>query len=465
MSTQGILISSDNIDQTLMTSRSANSAPILSLPPLPCSQVNVDQENHRPRNSKSPAKVLKPQIISPRLIFQSNKNENNGKNLDPHDSSDNIRTRNSNGRLNRATIHSTNPNMSYCSKIISNDNEKPIYRSTSTHSHSTQKPSNIKRYTTNPRSSSPSKESPRSNLSPTQFKFPLFPPAPHRSDKFTGTDKIAYKIWMKERAKYEKWESSRILYDTRFSEGNLPACYKIIERLNVELAELSKAIREDECRRIFPEEPPKPAEFCPPNVKEAKQWYQQKVKYEAWENAFVLFQENTAKGDTNACKKLIDIIQMSLYNPNYKSDLSSSQPISSRRHADARSTIITEGEPYISKPQIVKFAPNPPLVSVATTGSQNLLSSTSGLKSGRPKLKPPASWGKPRAKSEDKEKNNEKNSHVSFSHPEVPVTAAARITVDNHTDKNGEELSIHTIDLQLAELNTSLDNFFSSTQL
>jgi len=270
---------------------------------------------------------------------------------------------------------------------------------------------------------------------------------------------------MKERAKYEIWESSRILYDTRFSQGNLSSCYKIIERLNAELEELSKAIREDECRRIFPEEPPKPAEFCPPNIKEAKQWYQQKVKYEAWENAFVLFQENTAKGDTNACKKLIDIIQMSLYNHNHKSDLSSSQPLSSRRHADSvRSSIITDGDPYISKPQIVKFAPNPaPSVSVPTTGSQSLLVSTSSLKSGRPKLKPPASWAKPRARSDDKEKNNEKNSHVSFCQHE-PV--ASRIAVDSHAEKkNGDELSIHTIDLQLAELNTSLDNFFSSTQL
>jgi len=267
---------------------------------------------------------------------------------------------------------------------------------------------------------------------------------------------------MKERAKYEKWESSRILYDTRFSEGNLPACYKIIERLNVELAELSKAIREDECRRIFPEEPPKPAEFCPPNVKEAKQWYQQKVKYEAWENAFVLFQENTAKGDTNACKKLVDIIQMSLYNPNYKSDLSSSQPLSSRRHADSvRNSIITDGEPYISKPQIVKFAPPP--VSIPTTGSQSLLLSNSGLKSSRPKLKPPASWTKPRARSDDKEKNNEKNCHVSFCEHEA---VTSRFSVDTPSEKkNGVELSIHTIDLQLAELNTSLDNFFSSTQL
>jgi len=91
---------------------------------------------------------------------------------------------------------------------------------------------------------------------------------------------------MKERAKYEKWESSKTLYERKLAEGNYSACQRIIDRVNFELEELSNGIKEDEYRRIFPLEPVKPTEYCPSNVKEAKIWYQQKIMYEAWQNAF-----------------------------------------------------------------------------------------------------------------------------------------------------------------------------------
>jgi len=475
MSTQGILISSDsNIDQHEINSRgrslSAASAISLSLGSI------VDQENrHRNNTSKSPGKVLKPQIISPRLLV-THKNlgtlPNNGKsNTDScgsltkssyniaitdryrmkcsNDSSKTNECKNSLSSSNPVNLpNSANTNIG---NLISNNDTKPVYRSTSSHTQSSQQQKiSIKRFTTNPKSP-PAIVKYVDNRTPPQF-MPMFPPAPPKPEKFIGrTDKLAYKIWMKKRAKYEKWESAKTLFDMNVAEGNVGACHKILARLDEELEELTKAISEDECRRLFPEEPTKPAEFCPSNIKEAKIWYQQMVMYEAWEKAFMLFQENSAKGDVCACRKLVDIIQMTLHNPSYKSDLAPSQLLSSRRATETSGhKSVPDLEPYISKPLNVnvKFAPEP------SQGSIPSLTQTTS-KISRPKLKPPASWTKHKGNPE-KEKNNEKSSHVAFA--EVAPQEV------RFTHEGDDLILLHALDLELDDLKSSLDNYFTLNQ-
>jgi len=152
-------------------------------------------------------------------------------------------------------------------------------------------------------------------------------------------------------------------------------------------------------------------EFCPLNVKDAKLWNQQKVVYEAWDNAFKLYQENMTKGDTIACKKLIEALQMTMYNPQYKSEL----PTQPSRRFDQ---FITSIEDLPPKPQ-VKFADAISISQNPNTNPQNPNTQIT-ISKVRPKLQPPASWTKPRNwDSQEKSVNLFKSQEVSMM--EVPL--------------------------------------------
>jgi len=278
-------------------------------------------------------------------------------------------------------------------------------------------------------------------------EFPIAPANPEKNFP-AGSDKLAQKIWMKERAMFDKWESSKKLFQMKLAEGNSSACQRIVDRLNSEMEELTKAIREDECRRIFPEEPVKPADFCPLNIKDARLWNQQKVVYEAWDNAFKLFQENMTKGDTIACKKLIEAIQMTIYNPQYKSELPTQH---SRRFDNLQFSISIEEIPSISRPQ-VKF-------SDAISISQNPNTHIASTKA-RPKLQPPASWTKLRNReSQEKSTNLIKSQEVKedgTNDMNDEVSNASETSCMEHNLTSTSSDLIDAIDSVLAELDAKI---------
>jgi len=166
---------------------------------------------------------------------------------------------------------------------------------------------------------------------------------------------------------------------------------------------------------------------------------------------------------------------MTIHNPDYKtSAMASSQPSSTRRHVlgfDSLSKPLME-ETQVSRPH-VKFAPIP--LSIATHSS----SGSTVPKTTRPKLKPPASWTKQKTKEGSEDKNMKMSSLSSSTHPHsghmsLPVSEMSRgvlslstlnFITENVQEKNdrrtdGEEL-LRDIDLGLADLNTSLDNYFN----
>lgn len=318
----------------------------------------------------------------------------------------------------------------------------------------------------------------KDNLKTKSILAPDFPPAPDNPEKqFIGTDKLAYKIWLKERMKYDKWESAKKLYQTKYAEGNVSACQRIVDRLNAEMEELSKAIREDECKRVFPEEPTKPSEICPNNPKEAKAWQQQKMIHEAWENAFNLFQESMAKGDTAACKKLIDVLQMTIYNPQYKTEQPLAQSNSSVR-GSANNPQLTPKIESSDQASKVKFAVIDTPISI-NNPVQN------GLPKNRPKLQPPASWTKPRRDNEDKKLSYPPKSSSDSSVDVTPeqvlksdrsaeeIMPEPKLTTEVTTQGPGlpnptsststSSDLIDAIDSVLAELNSN--NFFNPTHI
>jgi len=383
MSTQGILISGN----TNETPKTCSSSRLRSVSAAPSSSSPQHQSSDSARNrslskatGNSPRKIIRLPVISPRLMA-SRKQEHSIK-----------RNSGEPGNLFRKPEdHSGEP---VPSDIIPSINYTPTPQP---------QPKHFKRFATNqPRQPPATRDLKHVHRNRHSAATPIFPDPPIKPEKFSGNDKLSYKIWMKERAKFEKWESSKTLYSIKLAEGNYSACQKIIDRVNLEMEELSNAIKEDEYRRIFPEEPVKPAEYCPSNVKEAKVWYQQKILYEAWQNAFKLFQEHAAKGDSNACQKLIDIIQLTIHNPLYKAnEMSISQPSSVRRHQFEHISSKPLSDDFqipVSRPQ-VKFAPNP---TVSITSNQPTSVATTLPKTTRPKLKPPASWTKTKPVTEEK---------------------------------------------------------------
>eukprot|EP01125_Pyxidicula_operculata_P009782 TRINITY_DN3212_c1_g3_i1.p1 TRINITY_DN3212_c1_g3~~TRINITY_DN3212_c1_g3_i1.p1 ORF type:complete len:905 (-),score=310.58 TRINITY_DN3212_c1_g3_i1:286-3000(-) len=180
---------------------------------------------------------------------------------------------------------------------------------------------------------------------------PGFPPAPPKILEFPGGDEAAYKIWMKKRQTYEKWENGLLLYTLREREGNTEACSQIIERLRAELAsfgspspsytEEAKPGTSGRQRRPtlllnadasyyvekefnannaatssgvpgFPPPPYDPGPFPGGGTKAYKEWMKSRLLFETWENAVQLFKRRQAEGNTGACQRILEYVRLQI---------------------------------------------------------------------------------------------------------------------------------------------------------